>query len=191
VFFFFLSVCLLGFPVQCVFPLFVLPVSLPSSQFLSPVLGPCSLWFWFLLCPLFFSCFSPLCYWLVRPLFSPKIPPVLPLSFPPLPSLFFSNDFRFNSPAPSPQLCSVFYRAPACRKLLPLFINPWAGSWARDRGVVALNCRICFLLNRPGPCETEGMVNSGIKTASSCIKNWQIVVWFLMFWNVSIGSLNQ
>jgi len=84
-----------------------------------------------------------------------------------------SNDFRFNSPEillPLPLLCSVFYRAPACRKPLPLFINLWAGSWARDRGVVALNCRICFLLNRSGPCETEGMVNSGIKTASSCIK---------------------
>jgi len=111
-----------GFPSPVRFPLFVLPVSLPSSQFLSPVLGPCSLWFWFLLCPLFFLVSVPcvirpplvlyfhcspfllpvsplsiclfsvfyallvLLFFLVfRPLFSPKIPPVLPLSFPPPP----------------------------------------------------------------------------------------------------------
>jgi len=48
-----------GFPSPVRFPLFVLPFSLPSSQFLSPVLGPCSLWFWFLLCPLFFLVLVP------------------------------------------------------------------------------------------------------------------------------------
>jgi hypothetical protein len=53
VFFFFVCVSP-GFPSPVRFPLFVLPVSLPASLFLSPVLGPFSLWFRFLLCPLFF-----------------------------------------------------------------------------------------------------------------------------------------
>jgi len=127
--FFFFSVCVSpGFPSPVRFPLFVLPVSLPSSQFLSPVLGPCSLWFWFLLCPLFFLVSVPcvirlplvLCFHC-----SPFLLPVSPLYiclFSVFYALLFSSGFR------SPALWVfplVFFR-PAL--LFPCFLGFSMGS---------------------------------------------------------------
>jgi len=221
--FFSLSVCLLGFPVQCAFPCsfslfrylplsFCLRFSAPVPScfgscsapcfflFQSPVLSAFPSFFVSIVLPFscrflpcifaFFLCFMPCCFplvfgpllsgfflwffFFVQPCYSPVFWVFLwvllqfsPLVFGPPKS---PTGFVFLLSPFLPLLCSAFYRARACRKPVPLFINPWAGSWARDRGVVALNCRICFLLNRSGPCETEGMVNSGIKTASSCMK---------------------
>jgi len=70
---------------------------------------------------------------------------------------------------PSPLLCLCsalpFIEPESMQKPVPLLINPWAGSWCSG-----LELPDFSLLNRSSPCETKGMVNSGIKTASFGMK---------------------
>jgi hypothetical protein len=123
VFFFFVCVSP-GFSSPVRFPLFVLPVSLPSSQFLSPVLGPCSLWFWFLLCPLFFLVSVPCVIRLPLVLYfhcSPFLLPVSPLYIC-LFSVFYALLVSFFVSVPFPP--SIFAFFPFVFQFFFLF-SPW------------------------------------------------------------------
>jgi len=105
-------------------------------------------------------------------------------------SLVFSRSSSPSDP-PLPLLCSAFYRARACRK------NPFLCSsiheqdhgqeimvsWPWIPGFVS--CWIGLVR-----VKRKGWWTVGSKRRHLGWK-WQIVVWFLMFWNVSIGFLNQ
>jgi len=106
-------------------------------------------------------------------------------------SLVFSRSSSPSPPFSLPLLCSAFYRARACKK------NPFLCSsiHERDHGQEIMvswpwipgfvSCWIGLVR-----AKRKGWWTVGSKRRHLGWK-WQIVVWFLMFLNVSIGSLNQ
>jgi hypothetical protein len=134
VFFFFLSVCLLGFPVQCVFPCsFSLFRYLPLSfclRFLAPVpsgFGSCSAPCFFLVSvPCVIGLFVP-CSVRKSPLFCLSVFPLFPLCFFPM---------IFGSIPPSPLrlrrwVSYPFYKARDLQQPSPPRPGSWQKTWSR------------------------------------------------------------
>jgi len=121
-----------------------------SLAFKKMVMLTLVLWFFLLRLSLFLL-------WIYAMLFRPQNPPVFFSGFQCSPHWFVAFSLIFGPPKslvfvcvlasfpPSlPLLCSAlpFIEPESMQKPVPLLINPWAGLWARDRGVVALSCRI-------------------------------------------------
>jgi len=109
-------------------------------------------------------------------------PSPVSVSFASLCFLLSCSSPRFFSPPPPLRPSSGFYKA---REGLVSLPPEMAGIVeARDHGQRGCSGWIF-------PWSSAKMMNSRIQNGVTWHGKWQIVFWSLMFWNVSIGSLNQ